>query len=291
MKKYILSFALCFITFLCVSQETYTVNDKSYELKTEVSGTIDLLWNIIDGNYRYFAKKADAIVELTNTKDDNNTYKEEYKTILEGITPESSLSTAKVKLTLESLHDYIDAYNASVDSNYVLASKAKLLTRFSVFGGISNSPFVNNPDNIKNPLFGVEFEFSEAVELPRHSIYFQGKQSIGSDKFDYSATQIIVGYRLRIINKETFSFYTSIDLAQYVFIKERQQELNDLVDIEPVTIKEDGFEAPFIFGIGADIKLSESSFLSITYNELFALLLENAGNFSTSFAVGYKFKL
>ncbi|PTM09975.1 MAG: hypothetical protein DA407_04575 [Bacteroidetes bacterium] len=291
MKKYILSFALCLITFLCVSQETYTVNGKSYELKTEVSGTIDLLWNIIDGNYRYFAKKADAIVELTNTKDDNNTYKEEYKTILEGITPEASLSTAKIKLTLESLHDYIDAYNASVDTNYVVSSKAKLLTRFSVFGGISNSPFVNNPDNIKNPLFGVEFEFSEAVELPRHSIYFQGKQSIGSDKFDYSATQIIVGYRFRIINKETFSFYTSIDLAQYVFIKERQQELNDLVDIEPVTIKENGFEAPFTFGFGADIKLSESSFLSITYNELFALLLENAGNFSTSFAVGYKFKL
>ena len=43
----------------------------------------------------YFAKKGDAIVELTNTKDDNNKYKEEYKTILEGITPEASLSAAK----------------------------------------------------------------------------------------------------------------------------------------------------------------------------------------------------
>ena len=149
MKKYILSFVLCFITFFCVSQETYTVNGKSYELKTEVSGTIDLLWNIIDGNYRYFAKKGDAIVELTNTKDDNNKYKEEYKTILEGITPETSLSAAKVKLTLASLHDYIDAYNALVDTNYVAASKAKLLTRFSVFGGVTNSPFVKNPDNIK----------------------------------------------------------------------------------------------------------------------------------------------
>jgi len=86
MKSYILSFALCFITFTSLSQETYTVNGNSYQLKTEVSGTIDLLWNIIDGNYRYFAKKGDAIVELTSTKDDNNDYKEEYKTILEGVT-------------------------------------------------------------------------------------------------------------------------------------------------------------------------------------------------------------
>ncbi|MEZ4780726.1 MAG: hypothetical protein R2816_03835 [Flavobacteriaceae bacterium] len=58
-------------------------------------------------------------------------------------------------------------------------------------------------------------------------------------------------------------------------------------------IKENGFEAPFTFRVGADIKknFSETSFLSITYNELFALLLENEGNFSTSFAIGYKFKL
>ena len=291
MKNYILSFALCFITFTSLSQETYTVNGNSYELKTEVSGSIDLLWNIIDGNYRYFAKKGDAIVELTNTKDDNNDYKEEYKTILEGITTETSLSASKVKLTLESLRDYIETYNASVDSNYTASSKAKLLTRFSIFGGVTNSPFVNNPDNVSNPVFGAEFEFSEAITLPRHSIYFQGRQVFATSKFDYSATHFVVGYRFRFINKETFSIYTSLDLAQYVFTKVEGVVLNDFDQFEMGHIKENGFEAPFTFGIGADIKLSETSFLSITYNELFALLQENEGNFSTSFAIGYKFKL
>ncbi len=291
MKSYILSFALCFITFTSLSQETYTVNGNSYELKTEVSGTIDLLWNIIDGNYRYFAKKGDAIVELTNTKDDNNNYKEEYKTILEGITPEASSSASKVKLTLESLRDYIEAYNASVDPDYITSTNAKLLTRFSVFGGVTNSPFVNNPDNISNPVFGAEFEFSEAVTLPRHSIYFQGRQVFATNKFDYSATHLIVGYRFRIINKEAFNFYASLDLAQYVFTKVEGVIVNNQDQFEIGHIKENGFEAPFTFGVGADIKLSETSFLSITYNELFALLLENEGNFSTSFAVGYKFKL
>ncbi|MFT5217601.1 MAG: hypothetical protein ACI83H_002741 [Glaciecola sp.] len=71
----------------------------------------------------------------------------------------------------------------------------------------------------------------------------------------------------------------------------RSKELNDLSDIENSHIKENGFEVPLAFGIGADIKLSETSFLSLTYNELFALLLENEGNFSSSFAVGYKFIL
>ena len=150
---------------------------------------------------------------------------------------------------------------------------------------------MNNPDNVSNPVFGAEFEFSEAITLPRHSIYFQGRQVFATNKFDYSATQLIVGYRFRIISKETFNFYTSLDLAQYVFTKVDGIVLNDQDELVSDEIKENGFEAPFTFGIGADIKLSETSFLSITYNELFALLQENEGDFSTSFAIGYKFKL
>ena len=291
MKNYILSIALCFITFFSVAQETYMVDGESYDLIKETDGSIDLLWNIVDGTYRYFVKKDNTIVELVNTKDENGKYKDDYKTTLANLTSDKKISTKRLKLTLPSLKTFIDDYNTLKDGNYITKSNAKLLTRFSVFGGITNSPFINNPNNIKNPLFGLEFEFSEALTLPRHSIYFQGKHAIGSNKFDYSTTQIIVGYHFRIINKKTFNMYTSLDLAQYIFINQGKTELNDLEDIAPITIKENGFEVPFTFGIGADIKLSDNSFLSITYNELFALLLENKGNFSTSFAVGYKFKL
>lgn len=291
MKKYILNLAFCFIVFFCVSQETYTVNGDSYELIQESNGSIELLWNEIDGVYRYFVKKGNTIHELLNTKDENGKYDENYKLILENLTSDKSLSAKNVNLTLMGLKTFVDNYNTLKDSNYVAKPKAKLLTRFSVFGGITNSPLITNPDNVKNPVFGLEFEFSEAVELPRHSIYFQGKRTIGSDKFDYSATQIIVGYRFRIINKKAFNFYTSLDLAQYLFINEKRIELNDTDDIEFINTKENGFEAPFTFGIGTDITLSESSFLSITYNELFSLLLDNEGDFSTSFAISYKFKL
>lgn len=290
MKNYVLSLLMSLIGFACVSQEMYTVNGQSYEFIKETNGSIELLWNEIDGIYRYFVKKNNSILELTNTTDENGNYSFEYKTTLNKLTSDKSLSANKVKLTLISLKNFIDGYNLLQDPNYIVESKAKLLTRFSVFGGVSNSPFVQNPENIKNPVFGVEFEFSEAVEMPRHSLYFQGKQTIGSDKFDYSSTQVIVGYRFRFVNKETFNIYTSIDLGQYSYVRhEKEVSCGDC--FFDIVEKNNGFEVPFTFGIGADIKISNTSFLSISYNELFALLLDNEGNFSTSFTIGYKIKL
>ena len=51
------------------------------------------------------------------------------------------------------------------------------------------------------------------------------------------------------------------------------------------------FDIPLIFGIGSDIKIGDHSFLTIIYGELFAVLLDNQGNFSTDIAIGYKFNL
>ena len=64
-----------------------------------------------------------------------------------------------------------------------------------------------------------------------------------------------------------------------------------LADIAPITVKENGFEVPFIFNIGADIRLNDSSFLTLTYNELFSILLDGYENFPFSFTIGYKIKL
>ena len=287
MKKFILSFAFCLISYLSVSQETYTIDNSTYRLFKETDGSINLFWNIIRGKDRYFVKKDDSLIELVNTKDDHGNRKYEYKLLLGQLTSDKTLSADKVKLKLMSLKTFIDHYNLLQDPEYKINPKGKLLTRFNGFAGFSNSPFLMNPDNSKNAVIGFEFEFSEATELPRHSIYFQGKQIIASRHFDYSATQIIVGYRFRIINKKTFNFYTSLDLARYVFVK----EVNDLADIAPITVKENGFEVPFIFNIGADIRLNDSSFLTLTYNELFSILLDGYENFPFSFTIGYKIKL
>jgi hypothetical protein len=51
------------------------------------------------------------------------------------------------------------------------------------------------------------------------------------------------------------------------------------------------FDAPFIFGVGADIKVGNNSYITLIYGELFAILLDNQGNFSSDISLGYKFNL
>ena len=286
MKKLLLILILCFAFQQNHSQETYTVNGETLELKTEIDGKLDLLWNIIDGEYRYFVRTENGtITELMNTKDENNDYKEEYKSTLGGLT---GMSTDKLKLTLYSLRNHIDTYNASVDSNYTSTkTERKLQLRLGFSGGITNNPFVGNPDNKKTPMIGAELEVFEANGLPRHSGFLQGRHTFDSDDFPYSTTEFSLGYRFRFINTETFSIYgqtkfATLNFTNVTFVNESDME---------VDANETSFDIPFIFGIGTDIKVGENSYITLIYGELFAAFLDNQGNFSTDIAIGYKFNL
>ena len=67
MKKILFLILFVGFSFSALAQKQYTINGKTYELKTEVNGTIDLLWNIFDRKYRYFIRKDSMITELVNT--------------------------------------------------------------------------------------------------------------------------------------------------------------------------------------------------------------------------------
>jgi hypothetical protein len=284
MKTRILVLFFLFLSIDSRGQDTYTINGESLELNSEISGTLDLLWNIIDGKYRYFVRKNGEILELTNTRDESGKYSEEYKSILSEMTSGSGLSTDKIKLTLYSLSSFINDYNAEQDPNYIIEEKGlKLGSRIMVFGGITNSPFVENPDNINNPVFGFEYEVYAPKEKPRHSILFQLKHSARSKDFEYSNTQLALGYRFRFVSRSAFDIYGTVLGATYNFIKAEETVADMVFDTSS-----NEFEAPFIFGIGADIKISENGFITLVYDELFALSLENQGNFSTHITVGYK---
>ncbi len=277
----------CLAFQLNYSQETYTVNGETLELKTEIDGKLDLLWNVIDGKYRYFVKTEDGtITELKNTKDDNNDYQEEYKSTLSSLT--NGNSTDKLKLTLYSLRNYIDSYNASVDTSYTSTStESNVQFRLGFSGGITNNPFVGNPDNTKTPLIGAELEIYEANVLPRHSGFLQARHAFENDDFKYSTSELSLGYRFRFINKERFSIYGQVKLATINFSNFTFLDENDM----EVDSNETSFDIPFIFGVGSDIKVGNNSYITIIYSELFALLLDNQGNFSTDIAIGYKFNL
>lgn len=290
MKKIIC--VLCFILSVSFiqAQESYTINGKTIELKTEVEGKLDLLWNIIDNEYRYFVRTEDnTITELKNTKVDRK-FQEEYKTTLEELT-NNSMSTKRLNLTLFSLKEFIDAYNVSADSAYeTTVSRSKFQFRLGVFGGITNSPFINNPNNEKTPLFGAELEVLEAERISRHAIFMQLKHVLEQEDIQYSTTEFSLGYRFRVINKETFSLYANMKFATLNFSNATLvTETNGTITSQEFS--ETAFDVPFIFGLGADINVSKNSFITLAYNELFALFLDNQGNFSTDFAIGYKFNL
>ncbi len=286
MKKFLLLILICFTFQFNYSQDNYTVNGETLELKTEIDGQLDLLWNIIDSKYRYFVRTDDgSITELKNTKDSDKNYQEQYKATLSGLT--NGMSTDKLKLTLYSLRNYIDKYNATVDSDYASTStEGKVEFRLGFSAGVTNNPFVGNPDNVKVPLIGAELEIYEANVLPRHSGFLQARHAFSNDDFPYSTTEFSLGYRYRIINKSSFSIYGQVKLATVNF--------SDVIVMDEdmdINLNDTSFDVPFIFGIGSDIKVGEKSFITIIYGELFALLLDNQGNFSTDIAIGYKFNL
>ncbi|WP_439151313.1 hypothetical protein [Winogradskyella sp.] len=270
-----------------ISQETYTIEDEKLELKTEVEGKLDLLWGIIDGSYRYFIRTDNGtITELKNSKDSNKNFLEEYKSTLSNLT--GGMPADKVKLTLYSLRVYLDNYNASQDSNYTsVSTKSKVGLRLGFSGGLTNNPFVGNPDNVKTLLIGGELEVFEANNLPRHSGFFQARHAFDSDDFPYSTTEFSIGYRFRVINKSAFSLYAQVKLAT---LNLSNITLIDEDDME-IKLDDTSFDVPFIFGIGSDIKVNDNGYITIIYGELFAAFLDNQGNFSTDIAIGYKFNL
>lgn len=290
MRKLICLLFLMLSCAIAQAQELYMVQGEELRLKTEVSGKLDLLWNIIDGNYRYFVKtETNTIVELKNTKVDGK-FQFEYRDLLTELT-DNSMSTKRLNLTLFSLSEFFDSYNASVDSRYEsTVSRNKLLFRLGVFGGLTNSPFISNPDNLTTPLFGAEFEVLDVDQISRHAAFFQIKHVLEQDDLQYSTTELALGYRFRAINKAKFSLYGNVKFATVNF-SNAVITTNTNGTITTEEFNETAFDVPFIFGIGADIRISENSFITLAYNELFAILLDNQGNFSQDFTIGYKFNL
>lgn len=287
-KLFVLLIFICSF-FTMNAQETYTVDGTTYELKTEVSGALTLLWNSIDSQYRYFVKQGNTIQELVNSKGDDGKYKEEYKALLESLTGNNS---DKVKLTLPSLKKFITNYNTSIDGSIDTTNKTPDVSlRLMGFGGITNHPYVDNPDNTNLPQFGLEAEVFGATNTPRHALYLGLSHALESDDFEYSNTQLYLGYRFRFINAERFSLYANTTVATYNFTKATNTYILEDNSVVVEKTSNNNFDAPFSFGIGGDIKICKNSYITLMYNELVAIFLDNEGNFSTNFVLGYKFTL
>jgi len=292
MKRILLIVSIMLLGQLQVlAQETYTVNGQSYSLKTEVDGTITLLWNTIDGDYRYFAKKGNTITELKNTKT-NGKYQEEFKESLRVLTADNSVNTAKVKLTLVSLREYINTYNKQIDPNFSNERPSiQLGARLGVFAGVNNAIFTQNPANTLLPAIGVDLELIDEVKLKRHSVVLRLKQTFENDEFQYNAFQASLNYRLKFVKTETLDIFLNTKFVSYT-----HSSRDDFPVIQPdnsVVLESSSggdFTAHGVFGIGADYKLGDG-YLFFNYNDIIGIGLDSHDGFPVDFTLGYKFIL
>ncbi|MDC7997270.1 hypothetical protein [Gilvibacter sediminis] len=287
--------SLLFVLFITVAsigfaQQTYTINGESLSLKTEVSGTIDLLWNTFNKQYRYFVKKDGQYYELINTRVDGK-YQEQYKSTLNDLTTGSGLSTDRLRMTLAGLRNFINDYNASVDPNYDTNSQTVAFeTRLGFFGGVTNNRYTANPQNATAPLVGIEFEILDSKLLPRHAIVFQFRQSFAVEDFDYSASQLSLNYRFKFVKSAKVDVFANARLATYTYSRTVITNTDPAQNSVDQEITGGNLQAPILLGLGADIKLGKG-YLMLAYNDIVGLTIDDNGEFPVDFTLGCKFNL
>jgi hypothetical protein len=293
--KTLLSFCvLAFFLFMAPvsAQQEYTVNGQTYSLKTEVEGPLTLLWNTIDGEYRYFVQKGNAITELKNSRS-NGRYQEEYKESLMVLTSDEGMNTEEVKLTRASLKNFVNEYNKKADPNYSSETSSILLkTRLGVFGGVSNSIFTQNPLNSLHPVAGVDLEVIDEVKLRRHSVVLRFKQTFQASDHKYSASQFSLNYRFKFVKQSAFDIFVNTKFVAYTYSKREDFVVVD-PDTNEITLESSSggdLSAPATFGLGADIALG-NGFLTLNYNDIVGIGVDSNGEFPVDFTVGYKFNL
>ena len=276
-----------FLAQFSFSQQSFTINGETLSLYSEAEGKLSFLWNSFDGNYRYFIKKGDEIVELKNTKE-NKKYQEEYKSVLQSYTGSDA---SKVRFTKADLSKEIDKYNVNNDASYVSEVKSvNLKTRIGAFAGITNYPYFINPDNTSLPQFGAELEIIDDVKLKRHSIAIQLRHILGNNDYDFSSTQASLNYRFKFVNSEDVAIFINTKIADFVHVSQDLSIADANGEITNISASGSEFQAPFGIGIGADIPIG-NGFLTVLYQDIFALNLNDNGEFPIDIALGYKWNL
>ncbi|WOD44636.1 hypothetical protein [Hwangdonia lutea] len=288
MKKILFLLVLTTSYLSLSAQQQFTINGKNYELKTAAEGHLDLLWNTIDKQFRYFVKTSDGTIsELLNTKNSNNNFNEEYKTQLKKLTENAPVSINNLKFTLSSLSQFVKQYNTAMGDLAQTDKKPTLKSRLGLYGGITNHPFVSNPNNTTVPFFGAELEITSSLKTSRHAGFFSVEHALDHTDFKYTSTQLALGYRYRFINKPGFNIYGNALLATYNFSKSTVE----IIGLPHEVVKNSTFKTPFAFGLGADIKTGNTGFITLAYNNLFAVFVDSNKHFPVHFAAGYKFNL
>ena len=294
MQKLRLLTYILFLIFAApvAAQEIFIIDHDTLQLQREVKGPMSLYWTKQGLNYRYFVQKKNRMLELKDSRS-NSSEEKNYKEQLRELTSDTKLSTANVKFVLYSLRYFVNKYNALVQEDYEFnESTADIKQRIGLFVGLSNNIYTENPENVLAPILGLEYEFFDPNLAPRHSAFIQLRQNFKQDEYRYSATQLSINYRFKAFYFTGFDLHLDVELATFLYSEDRVFIRNDQGEV--TAVKDDNgfsFTAPFSFGIGSDIRVTQNSFISVSYNDFYSLILDSNGHFPLDFSVGYKYNL
>lgn len=288
---------LTFFLFLTIAapvaaQEVFIIENDTLELKREVKGPLSLYWTREGLDYRYFVQKKDRMLELKNTRIDGSS-QEEYKEQLKELTADAKIRTNDVKFVLYSLRYFVNRYNQLVQEDYEFnESTSDIKQRIGLFVGLSNNIYTENSENVLSPIIGLEYEFFDPNLAPRHSAFIQFRQNFKQDEYRYSASQLSINYRFKAFYFTGFDLHVDVELATFLYSQDQILIRNDAGEVTAVK-DESGFTftAPFSFGVGTDIKVTPNSFVSVSYNDFFSIILDGNQHFPLDFTVGYKYNL
>ncbi|WP_029034112.1 hypothetical protein [Salinimicrobium terrae] len=289
LKSQILLFGIFFCLALSMTaQKIYIINNDTLQLNREVKGPLTLFWTEEGRNYRYFVQKENRMVELLNPNGN-----ELYKKQLAELTADAKIKTRDVQFVLYSLRHFANTYNSLVEEDYVKnESTDDIKQRISLFTGLSNNIYTDNPNNILAPVAGLEYEFYDPNLAPRHSAFLQLRHNFNQNEYRYSATHFSLNYRFKALYFKGFDLHIDVRLATLYYSQETISLTNEMGEI--VDVREESgftFTAPFSFGIGSEIKITPNSFITVGYNDIYSVVLDGNGNFPIDFTVGYKYSL
>ncbi|MFD0977572.1 hypothetical protein [Salinimicrobium gaetbulicola] len=288
----ILFIVLLLFTGSISAQEVFIIEGDTLSLKREVKGTLSLYWAQKDQDYRYFIQKYKRMAELKNSEVEG-VNQEEFKAQLADFTSDAEIDTRDVKFLLYSLKHFVNRYNALVQEEYSYnAATANIKHRLSLFTGLSNNRYTENPENKIAPILGLEFEFYDPNLARRHAAFLQLRQSFKRDDYHYGSTQFSINYRFRPLIFEKFDIHIDAELATFIYSEDQLDILDETGNV--VAVNHDSglsFKAPLSFGIGTDYRVTEASYITFSYNDIVSLVLDSNGSFPIDFTIGYKFNL
>ena len=274
------------------AQEPFIIEGDTLMLKREVNGPLSLYWNEESNNYRYFVQKGDRVVELENSRVSGEE-KRRYQLQLEEFTRDARIYTGDVKFVLYSLRYFVNRYNSKVQEDYVFnTTTPNIQQRVGLFVGLSNNRYTRNPENILAPVAGLEYELYDPNLAPRHSAFFHLRQGFTRQEYHYSSTQLSLNYRFKVLYFPGFDVHIDTEVATFFYSEDSEYIRNDQGEIIDVEERSGfSFTAPLSFGVGADIRITDQSFITLGYNDVVAIVLNGNGFFPLDFTIGYKYNL